>query len=139
MRLCGIDIPYEHQCHEKVASNRIHDLATILSCDNLDIAGKLHSTVADAQGIWKAVQQGQFFDIEKNPIDVATVKQELNALSADLQKIAGVVENTLKSKAGRKHWPEEAPLVHSKRISIPDTIKALNEMSKQFKISAGTL
>jgi len=85
------------------------------------------------------VQQGKFFDAKKNPIDVTTVKQELNTLSIDLHKIAEVAERRLKSRAGQEHLPEAVPQVHSRRISMPDTIKALNEMSEQFKVLARML
>jgi hypothetical protein len=146
MRLCGINIPYEMQLAEKVASNRIHNLAEetanskeILAYDNADIAGALISTEEAAQGIWRAVQSKQLFDINKQRIDLPTVKVELNILSQDLRKIAEVVERILNTEEGKSRWSQEIIKLWDTEISIPNQLKALVEISTQFQTFADTI
>ncbi len=142
MRLCGLNVPYENQCAIPVTSERIHNLAVIaqeqglLAYDNQDIAAALHSTRESAEGILKAVNQKIFVDINSHTIDLVTVKQELNILSEDLQKITEVVEKTLELKEGKERWPNLVPNVHGRFFSIPAEVEKLLSMSQTFKTQA---
>ncbi len=145
MRLCGVNIPYEHQCAEQTAANRIHDTMTtakehgLLVADNMDIAAIIHSRAEDAQGILSAIKQHKFVDLQGSSIALDAVSEELGILSEDLATIVVLVEETLNSPEGKKRWPELTPGVHGRSLSIPDGIKALTAMSKTFKDLSTTI
>ena len=145
MRLCGINIPYEHQYAEQTAANRIHETMTtareqgFLDADNMDIAAIIHSRAEDAQGILSAIKQRKFVDLQGSPIALDAVSEELDILSEDLAAIADHVNKTLNSAEGKKRWPELTPNVNGSSISIPDGIETLIAMSKTFKDLSTTI
>jgi len=167
MRLCGIHIPCERYSSEKTAANRIHNTATnaeasgLLGYDNFDIAAMLNATVRDATGIEEAVQEQRearldsivakamglteavppytFVDVTGSPIDVATVGQELDTLSVDLAKIAGVARSTLASTEGQARWPNLTPNINGRVLSISGGIETLSAMSQTFKTLSATV
>src|SRR3990170_5732999 len=109
MRLCGIAIPYADQFAEKVTSNRIHASAESIQREPLvydgpDIAGTLHTLVADSEGILRSIASGSPVDLEGRVIDEQTIKEELTVLSTDLLKVEEVVYKTLHSKEGKSRW-----------------------------------
>ena len=145
MRLCGVNIPYEHLYAEKTAANRIHNTATtakaegLLKFDNLDIAGMIYSHAQDAAGILNAVKQRKFVDLQGSPISPDLVKEELDILSEDLAKVAALVKETLNSEAGKQRWAKLIPNVHGTPFSIPVGIEAMIAISKAFKELSTTI
>lgn len=146
MKLCGTNIPWEENFYEKTAANRIHEFAkdaedtsTLLMYDNADIAGTLESQAEAATGIWEAVQQGIYFDVEKKMLDITTVKQELNFLSVDLQNSVNAILNTTLLPEGQKRWCDVEPNVHGRVISIRDTVNTMVDMSHKFQKFAAML
>ena len=142
MRLCGLNVPYENQNAIPTTSERIHTLAItaqekgLLDYDNQDIAATLHSTRESAEGILRAVDERRFLDVDNNMIDFGTVKQELNIMGEDLEKITEVVQKTLQLKEGKERWPDLVPNVHGRFYSILSEIETLRAMSQTFKTQA---
>jgi hypothetical protein len=123
MRLCGIGIPFENQCAEPVAANRIHNSRlgiekNPLVYDGADIAGTLRSVLYDAEGILRAVKNGRPVDLEGKVIDSLTVADELRVLKLDLLRIEEIVQKTLFSDEGQMRWKRSFVSMHGKELSI---------------------
>jgi len=135
MRLCGIGIPHENQFTEQTAANRIHQEAqdieiNPLAYDGPDMFGALEMVIEGAQGILRAVARGNPMDFSGNPLDAITVKNELNELSEDLQKIERLVSEKLKTQSGRNRWGIDFV------GSINERIKEAHNLSEKMKLKA---
>lgn len=138
LKLCGIGMPLEDQNPVQGTAERLHTQTQYLITDNFrtynvaTLADGLNRFVEDAQGILRAIDQGNPVDLQGKLIDRVTIGRELETLSADLHNVDRVIAAYLASPAGIEHRNANIEYHNGAVVSFDERCGRIRELSGQM-------